>query len=224
MFWKLKLCEVFFTRYQYFCGPGTISKLWSEQGKGFQPENCLIVPGFNTCGVNCRYKESHSCTKLIVQALLDAGVLRDSGKPFSVAQVGRVLKQLGLERVRKKVTSSKLLQTIGSDNEATDGDDTDDQEEYGLVTQNEQEGQDRVSSGTDDTAKLNDGDAVDDTLDRNSEGHPSNRESKPDFKTRGKTMKDGKKKPSGSNGSNQKQKTCLFNNKQDKELQTLFAK
>ncbi|KAH9567681.1 hypothetical protein CY35_03G038000 [Sphagnum magellanicum] len=170
-----------------------------------------------------QYKESRSCTKLIVQALLDAGVLRDSGEPFSVAQVGRVLKQLGLERVRKKVTSSKLLQTIGSDNEATDGDDTDDQEEYGLVTQNEQEGQDRVSSGTDDTAKLNDGDAVDDTLDRNSEGHPSNRESKPDLKTRGKTLKD-RKKPSGSNGSNKKQKTCLFNNMQDKELQALFAK
>ncbi|CAK9270062.1 unnamed protein product [Sphagnum jensenii] len=124
-----------------------------------------------------QYKESRSCTKLIVQALLDAGVLHDSGKPFSVAQVGRVLKQLGLERVRKKVTGSKLLQTIGSDNEATDGDDTDDQEEYNLVTQNEQEGQDRVSSGTDDTAKQNDGDA-----------------------------------------------TCLFNNKQDKELQALFAK
>ncbi len=154
-----------------------------------------------------------------MQALLDAGVLRDSGEPFSVAQVGRVLKQLGLERVRKKVTSSKLLQTIGSDNETTDGDDTDDQEEYGLVTQNEQEGQDRVSSGTDDTAKLNDGNAVD----RNSEGHPSNRESKPDLKTRGKTLKD-RKKPSGSNGSNKKQKTCLFNNMQDKKLQALFAK
>ncbi|CAM6071737.1 unnamed protein product [Sphagnum tenellum] len=111
-----------------------------------------------------QYKESRSCTKLIVQALLDAGVLHDSGKPFSVAQVGRVLKQLGLERVRKKVTGSKLLQTIGSDNEATDGDGTDDQEEYNLGTQNEQEGQDRVSSGTDDTAKQNDGDAVDDTL------------------------------------------------------------
>ncbi|CAM6028202.1 unnamed protein product [Sphagnum balticum] len=104
-----------------------------------------------------QYKESRSCTKLIVQALSDAGVLHDSGKPFSVAQVGRVLKQLGLERVRKKVTGSKLLQTIGSDNEATDGDDTDDQED-------------------------------------------------------------------GSNGSNLKQKTCLFNNKQDKELQALFAK
>jgi hypothetical protein len=154
---------------------------------------------------------------------LDAGVLHDSGKPFSVAQVGRVLKQLGLERVRKKVTSSKLLQTIGSDNEASDGDDTDDQEEHDLEIQNEQEGQDRVSSGTDDTAKQNDGNAVDDTLYRNGEGHPSNRESKPDLKTRGKTLKD-RKKPSGCNGSNKKQKTCLFNNKQDKELQALFAK
>ncbi len=182
------------------------------------------MPGFNTCGVKCRYKESRSCTKLIVQALLDAGVLHDSGKPFSVAQVGRVLKQLGLERVRKKVTGSKLLQTIGSDNEATDGDDTDDQEEYDLVTQNEQEGQDRVCSGTDDTAKQNDGDAVDDTLYRNSEGRPSNRESKPDLKTRGKTLNNRKKQPSGSNGNNLKQKTCLFNNKQDKELQALFAK
>ena len=63
--------------------------------------------------------------KLIAQGLFDAGAVQDSGDPFTPAQVGRALKRLSLERVKKN-TVSNLAQHLRSDDDSDREDDGDD--------------------------------------------------------------------------------------------------
>lgn len=62
--------------------------------------------------------------KLIAQGLFDSGAVQDSGDLFTPAQVGRALKRLSLERVKKK-TASSLARHLGSDHDSDDVNDED---------------------------------------------------------------------------------------------------